>query len=911
MMEDPQHVNAPMPPRKTNMSLFSLFSRPKVQKQRGYAEPGLPAMLAPKSSNPSRLDLTETKPFLDALPPRSTSALSFRTTSTEATTRRSKMYRSAPHEKYERGPVWDPPPLFQAYPQSYKHGVAEVAIADQGTVLAKSRARGRLEVANGNASRDTPRSDKAAENTGRATKGGLSGDFQRKIFVLVTAGHLLQYAEHGPSGRLPERILSLNQSSAAFASDLVPGKHFVVQISQAVDKQGRPTAPSGSLFSRMGMRSASSRQTVSQMLLVLPSAEEMGDWIRATKNCIASLNGEQPMENNEAEIKSRAAVSTDARTRTSASVRNGSRESIPYFVRGGEVLEAHLRGRSISPMPPPKQDEPGVDHSPDRRRVSPDSERNTADADTGNLPSVKAQLHGTDVDEAEAFAAKLALGSSYVRPQTARSRRPSDAGSIASSIAPSQEQLRLNSLRSSVRVSTTSYTTGMTSRTNSMTSDVAPHKQSSESTAGYRNLSSYASSLSSKRRSILPATTPAPPTLHVQTAETTSLDLRVPSPMLHLTPDVSPIVGRNVSPGPPARAPPQPPQNSIASKQSLSDLPSHTHRAKHDSKLDVSPIAETGRPQSFVGDLPSPYLWSKTHPAIKRASLLPSAAQTRIQRISSAPALRNSIIQSRAGGFRLPLKINPIITEQASTSAALMPDSQAAQPQIHTLEAKIDPQSRSVSPLEAPPAPPPPDRNLTRPRRVSLFPSPPSHPKAPSTTRPTSLMSPTKRSSTQPPISSASTTASLKPLPTQLRILTPPIRSLKPSRSSTYLPSSRSSTYLPSSRSASPQPPEQPRPASPTDPYRSPISQTFTSPRSSVAGFRPVSALPALDLGISVVGLGPPAPPPLTPLPLPPVFGGGGGGSRPGSRPGSPMGMRRRDASPVVGRGSGLGIRGS
>nr|OQO24927.1 hypothetical protein B0A51_10622 [Rachicladosporium sp. CCFEE 5018] len=905
-MEDPQQSSAPLPQRKTNMSLFSLFSRPKVQKQRGYAEPGLPPMSAPKSSNPSRLDLTETKPSLDALPPRSTSALSFRTANTEATTRRSKIYRSAQHEKYERGPVWDPPPLFQAYPQSCKHGVAEVLIADQGTVLAKSRARGRLEVANGHTSRENPRSDRGAENIGRATKGGLSSDFQRKIFVLVTAGHLLQYAEHGPSGRLPERILSLNDSSAAFASDLVPGKHFVVQISQAVDKQGRPTAPSGSLFSRMGMRSASSRQTVSQMLLVLPSAEEMGDWIRATKNCIASLNGEQPMENNEAEIKSRAAVFTDARTRTSVSERNGSGESIPYFVRGGEVLEAHLRGRSISPMPPPKHDEVQAHRSLDRRRVSPDSERNPSDSVMAISPSVDAQPHDNDVSEAEAFAAKLALGSSYVRPQTARSRRPSDPGSIASSIAPSQDQLRLNSLRSSVRISTTSYTTGMTSRTNSMTSDLAPHKQSSESAAGYRNLSSYASSLSSKRRSVLPATTSVPPTLHLQTAEPSALDLRVPSPMLHLTPDVSPVVGRSLSPGPPARAPPQPPHYSITSKQSLPDLPSHTHRAKHDSKLDVSPIAETGRPQSFVGDLPSPYLWSKTHPATKRASLLPSAAETRMQRISSAPALRNSVIQPRAGGFRLPLKINPIIPEQAVATPAFTPESQIAQPQVHTLEAKIDPQSRSVSPLEAPPAPPPPDRNPARPRRVSLFPSPPSHPKAPSTTRPASLMSPTKRSSTQSPISSASPSTILKPLPTQLRILTPPIRSLKPSRSSTYLPSSRSSTYLPPSRSASPQPPEQPRPASPTDPYRSPVAQTFTSPRSSIAGFRPVSALPALDLGIPLVGLGPPAPPPLTPLPLPPTIDGG---RRPGSRPGSPMGMRRRDASPALGRGSGLGIR--
>lgn len=65
------------------------------------------------------------------------------------------------------------------------------------------------------------------------------------------------------------------------------------------------------------------------------------------------------------------------------------------------------------------------------------------------------------------------------------------------------------------------------------------------------------------------------------------------------------------------------------------------------------------------------------------------------------------------------------------------------------------------------------------------------------------------------------------------------------------------------------------------------------------------TSLPALDLGIPVVGLGPPAPPPSAPLPnLPPVGGDGRRARSPSPLPALPA----MDEGLEVGR-EGLGIR--
>ncbi|KAF1811513.1 hypothetical protein P152DRAFT_437955, partial [Eremomyces bilateralis CBS 781.70] len=121
-----------------------------------------------------------------------------------------------------------------------------------------------------------------------------------KIFVLVTAGYVLQYAGSGPSDRKPEKILRLGPQSAAFASDLIPGRHWVLQICERVDQSGRNTPGLSTsanddkvrgFFRRLGSRAHGKTRSTSLFLLVLESPEEMDLWLKAMRKAIGDLSG--------------------------------------------------------------------------------------------------------------------------------------------------------------------------------------------------------------------------------------------------------------------------------------------------------------------------------------------------------------------------------------------------------------------------------------------------------------------------------------------------------------------------------------------------------------------------------------------------------------------------------------------
>lgn len=110
--------------------------------------------------------------------------------------------------------------------------------------------------------------------------------------MLVTAGYILQYSGDGDFDRLPEKVLKLGKDSAAFASDLITGKHWVLQILQSVNEDGTVTAgPKNNLLSRLRLQTASARREASSFLLVLESAEEMDAWMTAVRKEIEALGG--------------------------------------------------------------------------------------------------------------------------------------------------------------------------------------------------------------------------------------------------------------------------------------------------------------------------------------------------------------------------------------------------------------------------------------------------------------------------------------------------------------------------------------------------------------------------------------------------------------------------------------------
>lgn len=856
------------PSRKPNMSLFSLFSRPKVQKLRGYAESGLATPVKHDDTNSSRTDLNDL-PLPD--PPRAPSSMSFRThrTSNSGTTISRHPARRPSEEHRSSNPPWNPLPLFQALARSTKHGLVEVSTASPETVLAKSRAKriGALHLppdpkSSPRTSAETSRSgDKlgrfasraSASASGPAPAGATHVELERKILVLVSTGHLVQYAEYGPSGRLPEKVLPLGSASAAFASDLIGGRPHVAHVSQAVDAQGLPVAAvaaaGGGLFSKVGIKSAGDKMRMSDVLIVLPDGDELNLWLGAVRRLIEDLGGAKSGGEVGAESHSRNVSRSEAGG-------SGQDEQAPmqrYHIkrRSESVGPSNLRETevSVSPVEPPKIAEP--------------------EAEVNEAPK-------KSLDEDEAFAEKLAAGASYTKPGSVRDRRTSDAQSVNSSVAQSVDHLRLNSLRNSVRMSTNTNVTGWTSRTNSLTSEhAAPNKQSLESPTEtyssrgpYRNLSSYSSG---KRRSAMPSAplARAPSGASIDTAITSTLPPKVPE-----SGEDSPVVGYNAPPLT-ALPPIAPPRGKIlSSRQSMPLLTASM------SKTDTTtpklppppPISEAGeRPQSFVADLPSSSTTSSTHwtsklvsPA-KRSSTIqpfppmaPTTAPTdrKPHRMSSAPALQTTAAanprttaarRNSSQPFSLPLKVNPSGSHASASwqssrrpsPSAIKPAPQPSPPRTHTLEAQIaTPRPSSENNHSTQAAAAAAARKTSNPQRLSIF--PPAAPAAPTT--PTLTPSPSDQPQTQP---QPQRNHLKRPISIQIRSSPAPFLSSRPAAS------------------LSPQVP----------------AALGGNGRKNV---RARASLPVLDLGIPVVGLGPPAPPPGGPLPEVPAGVAGGGSGRRG-----------------------------
>jgi hypothetical protein len=202
--------------------------------------------------------------------------------------------------------AWVPPPLFQAYPQAIKYAQLSASILSADSIIRISNhkldnnlkdgvAQNRKNIP-GQDQATTKKIAKARSKHRRQMSGSISkADWIQKIYVLVTSGYLLQYSGEGPFDRLPEKVLQLGKDSVAFASDVIPGKHWVLQISQSMDAEGIPTADSRSLLSRLTFRGAEYRRTATSFLLVLNSAEEMDSWIAIVRREIESLGGKKPL----------------------------------------------------------------------------------------------------------------------------------------------------------------------------------------------------------------------------------------------------------------------------------------------------------------------------------------------------------------------------------------------------------------------------------------------------------------------------------------------------------------------------------------------------------------------------------------------------------------------------------------
>lgn len=213
--------------------------------------------------------------------------------------------KSSPKPPTRTSAAWDPPPLFQAYPQAIKHATLSASTLSADSILRISNHKRnnslREEIAQTRGNGEIPeqtaaakKAEKAKNKHRRQISGSISkSDWTQKIFVLVTSGYLLQYAGEGSFDRLPEKMMQLGKDSVAFASDVIPGKHWVLQISQSMDADGTPAADSRSLLSRLTFRGADYRRTATSLLLVLNSAEDMDSWIAVVRREIEALGGKK------------------------------------------------------------------------------------------------------------------------------------------------------------------------------------------------------------------------------------------------------------------------------------------------------------------------------------------------------------------------------------------------------------------------------------------------------------------------------------------------------------------------------------------------------------------------------------------------------------------------------------------
>ena len=294
-----------VPPKKlervtSKMSLFSLFSRPKVEKARGHTEVGLAVPMRPQTPPKPTQPISIPKSSLrqNPSPPaqqtiRARSSQMFRPMS---------MRPAVQHHEFGN---WDPPPLFQAFPQSLKHATVQACVFAP-EILMRSQSQ-RQQAESIREKMDNQRDLSTIAENGTETKklekthkrlmsnsvlNPQTPELVNKIYILVTAGFVLQYAGDGAFDRLPEKVLKLGKESAAFACDLIPGKHWVLQISSHASDDGTfESGPKNSLLARLRTQNATMRKSATSFLLVLESAEEMDEWMTIVRKEIDNLGG--------------------------------------------------------------------------------------------------------------------------------------------------------------------------------------------------------------------------------------------------------------------------------------------------------------------------------------------------------------------------------------------------------------------------------------------------------------------------------------------------------------------------------------------------------------------------------------------------------------------------------------------
>ncbi|POR34595.1 Uncharacterized protein TPAR_05207 [Tolypocladium paradoxum] len=214
----------------------------------------------------------------------------------QASAKRRRAASKPPKQPRETLANWSMPPLFKAFPQAVRHVTLPAATMSADAILRlnekknSAKLREEANVAQ-NETREGGKDDEKRKHRRNASVSAESLEWTTKIYILVTSGYVLQYAGDGHFDRLPEKVLRLGPSSAAFATDAIPGRHWVVHVSSTAEADGTPTPESRSFFSKLPFRM--DRRNASNLLMVFESADVMEAWIAALRGEIEKLGGKK------------------------------------------------------------------------------------------------------------------------------------------------------------------------------------------------------------------------------------------------------------------------------------------------------------------------------------------------------------------------------------------------------------------------------------------------------------------------------------------------------------------------------------------------------------------------------------------------------------------------------------------
>ena len=323
--EEPVSLQSPVKRQTSKNSLRSLFGRDRTTRAATALDSKLAEIEEFQQSQSQGAGISDGQMSPSLTSPRTahpTSGLISPTTPRPRTTlKTAKSKAGDTNTHFQEHYGWKPPPLFQAYPQSTKHEnlTAPAMSADSILRLNATLRKGAAE--DGRSGRlgqiEAKKKDQRERRHLRTLSGTINKmEWTRKIFVLANVGYILQYAGEGKHDRLPEKMLQLGPHSVAFASDAIPGKHWVIQVSQnpANDASSVATDTNKPRLGRFGFHRSNTRRLTHNFLLVFENPDSMISWLTAIRTEIEARGGpkftgeKQSIDDPEPELHSQFGV---------------------------------------------------------------------------------------------------------------------------------------------------------------------------------------------------------------------------------------------------------------------------------------------------------------------------------------------------------------------------------------------------------------------------------------------------------------------------------------------------------------------------------------------------------------------------------------------------------------------------